>query len=149
MRFSEISGLYEKNPHYIDLSFRIHREHPTPACPEILDHQRSHPCQARGGFRPAPRSWQKRGTPRHTRTHQGRKHEGKRCQLVRNKQMYSFLKSHLPGLVTKLIFYYYLFPFCTKSLICPPDPSSGRYFSLPFLSATPLSPSMTLEGLLS
>ena len=66
------------SPHYIDLSFRIHREHPTPACPEILDHQRSHPRQARGGFRPAPRSWQKRGTPRHTRTHQGRKHEGEK-----------------------------------------------------------------------
>ena len=29
------------------------------------------------------------------------------------------------------------------------DPSSGKYFSLPFLPATPLSPSQTLEGLFS
>ena len=110
MRFSEISGLQEKNPHYIDLSFRVHREHPTPACPEILDHQRSHPRQARGGFRPAPRSRQKRGTPRHTRTHQGRKHEGKKSLALRQAAgqkvtnvLYSF-KSHLPRLATNSIF---------------------------------------------
>ena len=53
------------------------------------------------------------------------------------------------GLTTKS---HFLFPFCENSLICLEgkqinDPSSGKHCSLPFLPATPSSPSRTHEGL--
>ena len=46
---------------------------------------------------------------------------------------------------------FFLFPFCKKIIDLPGgqinDPSSGKHYSLPFLPATPSSPSRTLEGL--
>ena len=46
--------------------------------------------------------------------------------------------SSASGLITDSIFF--MIPLCKK-------PSSGKYFSLPFLPATPSSPPWTLEGL--
>ena len=46
--------------------------------------------------------------------------------------------SSASGLITDSIFF--MIPLCKK-------PSSGKYFSLPFLPATPSPPSWTLEGL--
>ena len=50
-----------------------------------------------------------------------------------------------PGLATNSFFFYLLF--VTNHWFEINDPLSGKHYSLPFLPATPSSPSRTLEGL--